>query len=224
MQTWWLWTCGGYLCGSIPFGLLLGKTKGIDIRQAGSRNIGATNLGRLLGRRWGVVCFILDVLKGAIPVLAAGAVMGVLGEEDVASADAWRWLAVGAAAVLGHVFPVWLGLRGGKGVATSVGAVAGFWPTLTLPGLAAVVTWVILARIFRYVSLASIAAAVALPVSLLVIGALRGADHERLVPFYVVTVLLAALVVVRHRSNIARLVAGTESRIGESKVRSEQGS
>jgi len=224
MGMWWLWVVGGYLCGSIPFGLLLGKAKGIDIRQAGSGTIGATNLTRLLGRPWGVLCFVLDVLKGAVPVVAAGASMGLLGEGDVPAADAWVWLAVGAAAVLGHVFPVWLKFKGGKGVATGVGVLAGFWPTLTLPGLCAFGTWVVLVSIFRYVSFASMIAAVSLPGFLFALALLRGAEHAQLLPFYVVSALLVLLVVMRHRSNIARLLAGTESKIGDSKVSSHQGS
>jgi len=224
MHVWWRWIVGGYVCGSVPFGLLIGKTKGVDIRQAGSGNIGATNLGRVLGRPWGVACFVLDMLKGAIPVLASGAAMGVLGQSDIETGAAWLWLAVGTAAVLGHVFPVWLRFRGGKGMATTVGVVAGFWPMLTLPGLGTVVTWIVLATLFRYVSLASMAAAAALPAYVFVIAVLRGTDHGQLVPFYVVTGLLAALVVVRHRTNITRLLAGTESKIGARKVRSEQGS
>src|SRR5690349_4488530 len=106
---WALWVAIGYLSGSIPFGLLLGLWRGVDIRKAGSGNIGATNLGRVLGRKWGILCFVLDVLKGAVPVAAAGGAMGVLGRGDLPAGQAWGWLAVAVAAVLGHVFPVWLG-------------------------------------------------------------------------------------------------------------------
>ena len=110
-----------YLCGSIPMGLCIGFSRGMDIRTQGSRNIGATNCGRVLGRPWGVLCFILDVLKGLGPVLGAGLVLGYAGRSDLGSSEAWQWLCIAAAAVLGHVFPVWLKFQGGKGVATSVG-------------------------------------------------------------------------------------------------------
>ncbi|MCC7204744.1 MAG: glycerol-3-phosphate 1-O-acyltransferase PlsY [Phycisphaeraceae bacterium] len=215
MNAWWPCLIGAYLVGSIPFGLLIGWTRGVDIRKAGSGNVGATNAGRVLGRKWGVLCFVLDVLKGLLPVLIAGAVMGWLGRRDLPAADTWRWLAVAAAAVVGHVFPVWLKFRGGKGVATSLGVLLGFYPVLTLPAVTALVVWVALVKTFHYVSLASIVAAVSLPVTLLIEGQIRRQAISYLTPYLVVTSLLALLVIVRHRSNIQRLLAGTESKVGQ---------
>ncbi|MCC7408904.1 MAG: glycerol-3-phosphate 1-O-acyltransferase PlsY [Phycisphaeraceae bacterium] len=211
------WPCliGAYLVGSIPFGLLIGSMRGVDVRKAGSGNVGATNVGRVLGRKWGVLCFVLDVLKGLLPVLIAGVAMGWLGRRDLPAADTWRWLAVAAAAVVGHVFPVWLKFRGGKGVATSLGVLLGFYPVLTLPAVIALAVWVILVRTFHYVSLASIVAAVSLPVTLLIEGQIRRQAMAYLMPYLVVTSLLALLVIVRHRSNIQRLLAGTESKVGQ---------
>ncbi|MCX5660056.1 MAG: glycerol-3-phosphate 1-O-acyltransferase PlsY [Planctomycetota bacterium] len=211
---WLLCVAAGYLSGSIPFGLLIGKARGVDVRKAGSGNIGATNVGRVLGRKWGGFCFALDVLKGLLPVLIAGLVLGYAGRRDLDPADAWRWLAVAIAAVLGHVFPVWLGFKGGKGVATALGVLLGFWPVLTLPGLAALVTWVAVVAVTRYVSLGSVLAAIALPAYVAVGAWLAQTPVARVVPFLVVTGLMAALVIARHRANIARLLAGTENKLG----------
>lgn len=213
-----IWIALAYACGSTPFALLIGLARGVDIRKQGSGNVGATNVGRVLGRRWGVLCFVLDVLKGLLPVLGAGAAMGLLGSRGLSSAQAWWWLAVGGAAVVGHVFPIWLRFKGGKGVATSLGVLLGFWPVLTLPGALAGLTWVALIKATRYVSVASIGAAVMLP--LYFVGVSRGMDRggEEFLPFLVVSILLALLVVVRHRANIARLRAGTENRVGASKA------
>jgi len=207
------WLLLAYLCGSIPFGVLIGRAKGIDIRQAGSGNVGATNVARLLGRTWGIACFVLDVLKGLAPVLAAGFAFACFGRALTAG-QTWLWLAVGAATVLGHVFPVWLGFRGGKGVATGLGAVLGYWPTVTLAAAAALLTWLIAAAVWRYVSLASIIAAALLPLYVLLAARLMGMAASAVAPFVLVTLLLALLVIWRHRTNIVRLRAGTESKIG----------
>ena len=210
MQYWWLWVLGAYVCGATPFGLWIGLMRGVDIRKAGSGNTGATNAARLLGVKWGVLCLLLDVAKGATPVVAAGWAMGVLGSADLPPADAWRWLAVGAAAVVGHVFSFWLKFKGGKGVATSLGVLMGFWPILTVPGLAALATWLLFFLTFRYVSLASIVAAVGLPLYLLIGTDLRGRPPTDTLPFLAIAGLLALLVVVRHRTNMVRLWRGTE--------------
>lgn len=212
-----LWLAVGYLCGSIPFGVIIGKAKGVDVRAAGSGNVGATNVGRLLGRGWGIGCFVLDVVKGLGPVVAMGVARGYLGRW-LAVSETWAWLAVGAATVLGHVFPVWLGFRGGKGVATGLGAVLGYWPIMTAAALAGLVTWTVVVAIWRYVSLASIVAAGLLPLYVLLIGRLLGRPAVTLAPFVAVTLLLALLVIARHRTNIARLRAGTESKIGQKRL------
>lgn len=205
------WITAAYLSGSVPFGLLLGLSMGIDIRQSGSGNVGATNAGRMLGRKWGLLCFALDVLKGFGPVFACGWAMGYL-DGDVSASEAWAWLAVAAAAMLGHIYPVWLKFKGGKGVATGLGILLGLWPTLTLPAAGAVVTWLVVFAAWRYVSLASILAAVTIPTALLVNVLLGRYPIAAASPFLITTTVLATLVVVRHRSNIARLCEGTEPR------------
>lgn len=202
-----------YLIGAIPFGFLIGKAKAVDIRRAGSGNIGATNLGRILGRRWGLGCFFLDLSKGLAPVLAYGLVGGWIGGEDLTASGAWRWLLVGASAILGHVFPVYLGFKGGKGVATSFGVLLGVWPYLTLPAVGALFTWLIFAGAIRYVSLASVIAAVVLPL-FFVVGALcHGLRVDQAWPIFAITSAMALLVVGRHVSNLKRLAKGTEPRL-----------
>jgi len=204
-----------YLIGSIPFSLLLGRLVGVDIRAVGSGNIGATNLGRACGRRWGVAGFALDVCKGTAPVLGAGLAMGWAGGGDLATAAAWRWLAVAAAAMLGHVFPVYLKFRGGKGVATGFGVMLGVWPYLTLPASGALLTWLIFAASLRYVGLASVVAAAAMPGFVVAAMFCRGGAWSTAWPFVAVTAAMAALVGYRHRGNLARLARGTEPRLGQ---------
>jgi len=205
----------GYLSGSIPFALLLGRLRGVDIRTVGSGNVGATNLGRACGKPWGIGCFVLDMTKGLAPVLVAGGLLGYLGQADLPPADAWRWLSVGAAAVFGHVFPVWLKFRGGKGVATGAGVLLGFWPVLTVPGLLGAAVWGGIVAASRYVGVASVVAALSLPLWLLIISLVDGHALSARLPFFVVSGLLAALVTFRHRGNIARTLAGTEPKIGQ---------
>ena len=213
-----IWTLLAYLSGSIPFGLLIGQFCGMDIRQHGSGNIGATNVGRQIGRRWGTLCFLLDVLKGLAPVLAAGITLGYVGRGVALSSDqAWQWLAVAAAAMLGHVFPLWLGFKGGKGVATGFGVLLGCYPHLTHAGLVAFATWLIMTGFWRYVSLSSVVAAVSLPVYIVVRSIIfHGRIEWNMAPFVIVTSFLAFLVIIRHRTNLIRLVAGTEPKIGAS--------
>jgi glycerol-3-phosphate acyltransferase PlsY len=223
---WIACVAGAYLVGSIPFGVLIGKARGVDIREHGSKNIGATNVGRVLGKPLGIICFILDVLKGAVPVLTAGMLTGTLGHppDDLTAAQMWLWLAVAAAAIVGHMASVFLGFVGGKGVATSFGAMLAMWPLLTLPALAALVVWYAMLRLFRFVSLASIIAAVSLPMWYAAsivpssgAGVVAALAHGA--PPLVVTAMLAAFVVWRHRGNIARLRRGEEPKIGDQRDR-----
>src|SRR5438874_758136 len=144
-----------YLLGAVPFGYLVARTRGVDIFRHGSGNIGATNVGRILGRRFGVLVFALDFAKGALPVVLADAAA----RQFQPAASAYLGVAAGLAAFLGHLFSPWLGFRGGKGVATAAGVVAVLVP---LPALGAVGVWVVLLAAFRYVSAASVAAALAL--------------------------------------------------------------
>ena len=208
-----LWMVVAYLCGSIPFALLLGKWRGVDVRMIGSGNVGATNLGRALGRKWGVLCFVLDMLKGLVPVAAAGLALGYFGRWDLPASDLWRWLAVAIMPVLGHMFPVWLGFRGGKGVSTGRGVVLGVFPLLTLAGLAAGVVWFIALKLWRMMSLASMIGAWTMPLCVLLLTQLKPQTRAGLAPLLTVTITMAALVTIRHRANIVRIVAGKESKL-----------
>lgn len=195
----------GYMLGAIPTGYLLGRAKGVDLRTVGSGNIGATNAMRVLGKPAGAVVLIVDALKGYLAcTLLTSLILDLLG-LDRSQAEPYRILA-GVAAVLGHSFTCWLRFKGGKGVATGGGVYLALAPGATA---VAVVIWAVVFAVSRYVSLASITAAVALAVAvwLSTAGAL----------LRVMTVAVALLVVLRHRSNIARLLAGTEHRIGSGK-------
>ena len=209
-----------YLAGAIPFAYILARAHGKDLRSIGSGNIGATNLSRALGRRWGYVCFILDVLKGLIPMLVT--LMGVkpifLQRGGTAMQFLWLWLAVGCAAVMGHVFPVYLGFKGGKGVSTSLGVGLGLWPYYTSCAALAFGVWVVVVLIWRYVSLASIVATVSFPlIFLAAIRLLPGWELSALWPLLVVATIIPVMVILLHRTNIIRLLAGTEHRIFEPK-------
>ena len=190
----------GYLLGSVPFGLLAGRLKGVDIRTQGSGNIGATNVWRVCGWRYGLPVFLLDALKG----VAAVYVGRRLGGEYTPIVGAF-------ACIIGHSFPVWLNFKGGKGVATSLGVMLGMMPMATLAVFA---LWVIVFKASGYVSLASIVAAAALPT---VVGIGNASGWSYGWPAFYFALVAGALVIVRHRSNIARLRAGTESRFGKKK-------
>jgi acyl phosphate:glycerol-3-phosphate acyltransferase len=205
-----------YLIGSIPFAYVLAKAHGKDLRTIGSGNIGATNLARALGRPWGYVCFGLDVLKGWVPMLVT---LRVIKPVFLRSGGAeihflWLWLAVGCAAILGHVFPVFLGFKGGKGVATSFGVALGVWPYYTLGAALAAAVWGVVVLTWRYVSLASMVASVSFP---LILGAamwmMPGWEPSALWPLMVVATIIPVMVIVLHRTNIRRLLTGTEARI-----------
>jgi glycerol-3-phosphate acyltransferase PlsY len=204
-----------YFIGSIPFGLIVGKSKGIDVRTAGSGNIGATNVGRLLGKRFFFITFFLDLAKSLIPMLVASIIVGRIAPEQ----RDWRiyllWLLVGFAAVIGHMFSIFLKFKGGKGVATSAGVMLGLFPYFMAPGLLAILVFIVVFYAFRYVSLASMTAACAFPLLYFVIGKLRdwpmaGAQ----LPLLIFAIVIALLIVLKHRGNIQRLLAGTENRFG----------
>ena len=226
MNVWLMCRVGAYLVGSIPFGVIIGRAKGIDIRQHGSRNVGATNVSRVLGRQLGILCFALDFLKGAGPVVAAGMLQGVFGREptELAVTDTWWWLGTGAATVFAHMHSPWLGFRGGKGVATGFGAMVAIYDLLTVPALAAMVVWYATVRLSRYVSLASILAALSLPLLYMLwlipsdIGNRAVADIavelNHASPPLIMTSLLAMLVIYKHRLNIVRLRRGEEPKVG----------
>ena len=198
-----------YLLGSVPFGLVLATARGVDLRSIGSGNIGATNVSRALGSRWGYLCFALDCLKGLVPMLVAMQFV-----DEVTVRVLWLWFGVGYAAVLGHVFPLYLKFKGGKGVSTSLGAVVGLYPYMTIPGLIAFAIWGACLLIWRRVSLASIIAVVVFPIILITaIIVLPDWRFSVLWPLLVIAVGLMVLVLVRHVSNIKRLLAGSERKI-----------
>ena len=206
---WVILIIAAYLLGSVPFGLLLATARGVDLRNVGSGNIGATNVARALGRGWGYLCFALDCLKGLVPMLVAMQFV-----EEVTVGVLWLWFGVGYAAVLGHVFPLYLKFKGGKGVSTSLGVVVGLYPYMTVPGLIAFAIWGACLLIWRYVSLASIIAAVVFPIILIAaVIVLPDWTFAALWPLLIVAVGLTVLVLVRHVGNIKRLLAGSERKI-----------
>jgi glycerol-3-phosphate acyltransferase PlsY len=209
-----------YLLGSIPFGLLIARAHGKDLRSIGSGNIGATNVARALGRKWAYVCFGLDVLKGAVPMLATLPLTRTLSTQSQAGKAVvlWLWLAVGCAAILGHIFPIYLKFKGGKGVSTSFGVALGLWPYFTICALFAIAIWAIVVLIGRYVSLASICASLSFPLALLLaISFTPDWDFGTLWPLLVVATVIPLTVIIRHRENVKRLLAGTESKIRKKK-------
>ena len=203
---------GAYLLGSIPFGLLIGLARGVDIRAHGSRNIGATNAGRVLGRRWGYLCLVLDILKGFVPTLAASF---VLVAEPVDSTMLLQWTLVGLAAVLGHNCPVYLKFRGGKGVATTVGVALGIFPYYTVAMAAALGLYAVVRFGTGVVSAGSLTIAVAFPAAFFVYLCIEpDLPLHEFWPLAVVSVLLGLLIILRHRGNIARIVRREELKLG----------
>ena len=194
-----------YLIGSIPSGFLVARAKRIDIRQHGSRNIGAANVARVMGKNWGYLVGVCDFLKGFLAVK-----LGLVLASYFLFSTVLGGVVAAIASVLGHNYPVWLGFKGGKGVATSGGAVLGLFPPLIFFSAGAV--WVAVFLISRYTSLASITAAVGLPIAVLLIAAKTGTDFWLLLGF---SVLISALAIWRHRANIVRLLNGTENRFGK---------
>ena len=210
----------GFLVGGIPFGVILTAARGINIRTVGSGNIGATNVARALGRKWGVFCFILDVLKGAAPTAAMAALLSRwhLSESPLGFL---AWSLVGCAAILGHVFPIYLRFKGGKGVATSAGVALAIWPFYTLPALVALLAWLVTTLASRTVSIGSLVACLVFLISYLagfwifdqphwIISAWSLASQW---PLLIFACLVPVLIVIRHRANITRLLTGQEHHI-----------
>lgn len=207
-----------YFLGSIPFGYLIVRlTQGADVRETGSGGTGATNVSRRAGKAAGVVTLLLDALKGAAAVMIAKLILalpivgedGLAGASQPATSEAYWWLAAAAIAVIvGHIFPLWLGFRGGKGVATGVGVF------LVLAPIAVVLAGVIFVLVVwrtRYVSLGSIVAAVAIPLFVFLQHA-WSRPVVPLMPIICAATGVAALIVFAHRENIGRLVRGTENK------------
>ena len=193
-----------YLLGSLPTGYIAGRLVGVDIRKVGSGNVGATNVTRALGKRFGYPVFLVDFAKGLAAVMLA-VIMAKAAQSSAQFVDLCA--AIGAiCSLMGHSYSIWLGFRGGKGVATLMGALFGInWIT----ALIVCVVWIVVFEATRYVSLASIAAAVALPIALAIMLFLK--ELPTPIPLYF-SFCLGAIVVVRHRSNLSRLVKGTEPR------------
>jgi len=197
----------GYLLGSCPNGLIVSRARGVDIRKHGSGNIGATNVLRVLGRKWGYLVFALDAAKGLVAVrlayFIAHAIQPALAHPELIG------IAAGVACILGHTFPVWLGFRGGKGVATSAGVLLGLMPIAVV---SVFVVWLLLFKTTLYVSVASIGAAVSLPIFVLLYLHFKMLTGASLLPF---SILIAAVVIWRHRSNMQRLFQGKEQRFDQ---------
>ena len=219
----WIPPIIAFLAGSIPFGLLIAKSKGINIREHGSGNIGATNVLRIVGKPFGIACLILDLLKGLIPSVLGISLFTYAGESNLMTIHALEPYAIeldqtkaqilqiitALAAILGHNYSPWIGFKGGKGIATSGGALIALMPAAVLILIA---IWAILFFTTKYVSIASIGTAVCLPI-VMIFGSWY---HDKLAdgtwnkPLFVFCIVIALLAVWRHRSNIKALLDGSE--------------
>jgi len=204
---WILWVVGAYLVGSIPFGFLVGKMRGKDIRTLGSKNIGATNVYRTVGKSWGILAFACDFLKGLLPTLAA---------QRYGNAD-WLPLTVGIMTVAGHMWTCFMKFKGGKGIATGFGMLVALTPVLVL---AAFAVWVVVMLVSHYVSLGSIVAAAFLMVTVWLpwcdwFGCcmLRNCRGYHDLPLCIVVSALCAFAIWKHKKNIVRLLSHAESKI-----------
>lgn len=227
-----LWLCPllAFLLGSIPFGLLIANAKGINIREHGSGNIGATNILRVMGKQFGIPCLILDALKGFIPTILAISLIRFEGSNNPMSVAALAPYAqdfprltaqslhvlTGLCAILGHNFSPWVGFKGGKGIATSAGVLIALMPA----GLVLLVlVWLLAFAISRYVSMASIVAAAALPLLTLWGSWFHGRiqDGTWNKPLFIFSLVIGILAIWKHRDNIRRLRDGTENRFSPRK-------
>jgi len=191
--------------------MLISRAHGIDLRTVGSGNLGATNLARACGKNWAYACFVIDVLKGFVPVLAA---KFFIIEGSASSAKLCAWLAVGVAAILGHIFPLYLKFKGGKGVATSFGVVLGIWPYFTIPGIIAFALWGTIVLTWKYISLASVIAAAVFPILTIILTTFVPSWHfTNLWPLILAAVILCSLVIYLHRGNIKRIIDGNENKV-----------
>lgn len=234
----WILPIAAYLIGSIPFGVLISRSKGIDITRHGSGNVGATNVFRIVGKRFGVLCLILDFFKGFLPAAIAINLLRVQGETPPLSLPFLWGMAEGypadrqleahtiqiitaMAAIVGHNYSIFLKFKGGKGIATSAGVLAALMPLILL-GM--VIVWIATFFLSGYVSLASILAALSLPILRHLGDRLQHVNHDKSLPslweagswnkpLLVFAVVACLLAVWRHHANIRRLVTGTENRI-----------
>ncbi len=239
-----LWLCPllAFLLGSIPFGLFIARMKGIDIRQHGSGNIGATNVLRVVGKKHGIVCLILDALKGFIPTLLAMTLIRFEGQGTsftihslldhayvFPAVDQWKaqtfQVVTGLLSILGHNYSPWVGFKGGKGIATSAGVIIALAPAAVV---LLIVVWLLVFLISRYVSVASIVAAAVLPITIHWGARFHHINNDKSLPtlweagtwnkpLFIFSVVIAALAIWKHRTNIRRLMDGTESRFERKK-------
>lgn len=227
-----LWTPPliAFLIGSIPFGLLIAKAKGINIREHGSGNIGATNVLRVVGKKYGISCLILDLLKGLLPTIAGISLVTYTGSNNPMSIQALSEYAVelprtqaqilhiltALATILGHNYSPWIAFKGGKGIATSAGALIALMPAGVIILL---LVWLVLFYSTKYVSVASIGAALSLPIITLCGSWFHGklTNGTWNVPLFVFTIVIALLATWRHRSNITKLRNGTEHKFSKKK-------
>ena len=195
---WVMWLAGAYLAGSIPVGFLIGRMRGVDVRTVGSKNIGATNVYRTVGKKWGFLAFACDFLKGLVPVLLAKRF----------GCDVHLPLAVGLMTVVGHMFTCFMKFKGGKGIATGFGMLVGLlpWLVLTAFGIFVVTVW-----ISHYISLGSCLAAAFLAVG--VWFPWLGSMGVRNLPLSIVVTLVALVAIYKHKANIRRLMDGCENKI-----------
>jgi len=221
----WLLPIFAFLVGSIPFGLLIAKSRGINIREHGSGNIGATNVLRIVGKKYGITCFFLDFLKGLIPALLAYNLYRFAGADETMTIDFLREHAfdlgdsqfkaqalqvfTALCAILGHNYSPWVGFKGGKGIATSAGALIPFMP-FAFPII--ILIFYLTFKFTRYVSVASMTAAISLPILVLygswTHGKLSAGTWNK--PLLIFAVFIAIMAIWKHRSNIKNLIAGTE--------------
>ncbi len=212
---WIIYIFAAYVAGSIPFGVLIAKTKGVNIREHGSKNIGATNVGRVLGKKLGISCFFLDVLKGAIPVFVAGYAGNLYGQSlhEMSTTEILLWICVALASLLGHMYSLFLRFGGGKGVATTFGGMIAIWPFLTIPVLVAFASWIITIKTSKMISLASLVASSVLFAAAVVLVVFQ-TDVSHAWPLLAVTFLVSLMVFWKHRSNIGRIMRGEEPKLG----------
>ncbi len=215
-----------YLLGSIPSGLLISKSQGIDIREHGSKNIGATNVWRTMGKKWGLLAFFCDAFKGWLAVMIGFAIAARFGVTQHLPHDQtavkylprdYAGITAALGCIFGHNFPIWLRFKGGKGVATSLGVIIGMMPLVSLIIFAA---WALVLKLSRYVSLASLVAALMLPVTviaLIFVGPAQGWAAVRGWGNFYFACAAGLMVLKRHTANIKRLLDGTELRFGELK-------
>ncbi|MGJ8678644.1 MAG: glycerol-3-phosphate 1-O-acyltransferase PlsY [Akkermansiaceae bacterium] len=229
----WILPIAAFLLGSIPFGLLIAKAKGINIREHGSGNIGATNVLRIVGKPYGIACLLLDFLKGFIPTLIAvncyliigkNLQMEIPGFEGLATSfakiDAWQAqsliILTGLFAILGHNYSPWIGFKGGKGIATSGGVLVALMPMAVV---ILILFWIILFYTTRYVSVASMGAAAAVPLVTIYGSYMHGyiADGTWNKPLFIFSIIISTLAIWKHRSNLKALMNGTEHKFSKKK-------